>query len=211
MSDVVLHIRKAAGLEVITSRTARRTVAVAVFALLTTLSAYVTIPVPGTPVPVTLQTMVVILSGALLGARLGAASQLSYLAAGALGAPVFFGGLGGLPHLFGPTGGYLLAFPAAAALAGWIAGRTHSAGTTETHAASTVSSHARSLRLVLALTLGAAVILASGAAQLAAMTGSDLSSAVTLGVLPFVIGDAWKVGLAFLIARRLRRRSLGRM
>ena len=194
MSDLVLNLRKAAGVEVLTSRAARRGVMVATFALLTALSAYVVVPVPGTPVPVTLQTMVVILAGALLGPRLGAASQAAYLSAGALGAPVFSGGVGGLPHLFGPTGGFLLAFPAAAALAGLIAGRG-GVGTA---------------RLALGLALGAGVILIGGTSQLAVLTG-DLSGAVQLGVVPFLLGDALKIALAVIIAVRLRGRTLGRV
>lgn len=202
MSHVVLQLRKAAGLELIASRTARRVVMVATFALLTALSAYVVVPVPGTPVPVTLQTMVVILAGALLGPRLGAASQLTYLSAGMLGAPVYIGGLGGLPHLFGPTGGFLLAFPAAAALVGLVAGRAPGQ-----HADTDRSGLPR---LVLALGLGTAAILLGGTAQLAVMTG-DLSGAVKLGVLPFLIGDGLKLVTAFLIAGRLGTWTLGRV
>ena len=76
--------------------------------------------IPHEPVPYTLQTLVVLLAGAFLGAQNGAASQLLYLAAGAIGAPVFAGGAFGVARLFGPTGGYLIAYPIAAAVIGYL-------------------------------------------------------------------------------------------
>jgi biotin transport system substrate-specific component len=106
----------------VTSRTLRRVIGVAVFAMATAFAARVAIPLPGTPVPFTLQLVCVLLAGAVLGARLGALSQAAYLAAGVMGAPVFAAG-GGFAYLLGPTGGYLLAFPLAAFAVGAIAGR----------------------------------------------------------------------------------------
>ena len=88
------------------------------FSLLTFFSAQVIVPVQ--PVPFTLQTMLVLLSGAFLGSRNGAYSQVLYLAAGILGLPVYAGYSFGIAKLFGPTGGYLLSFPFAAFLAGYI-------------------------------------------------------------------------------------------
>jgi biotin transport system substrate-specific component len=90
--------------------------AIPMFAALTAAGAQIAIPV--LPVPFTLQTMFVLLSGAFLGARKGAAAQALYLAAGAMGLPVFAGFTGTAFHLAGPTGGYLLAFPAAAFITG---------------------------------------------------------------------------------------------
>src|SRR5213075_837139 len=81
------------------------------FSLLTALSAQIVIPVP--PVPFTAQTFAVVLTGALLGSRLGAITMIVYLIEGACGLPFFSGGSGGYWHLIGPTGGYLVAFPAA--------------------------------------------------------------------------------------------------
>jgi len=92
------------------------------FAALTALAARVELPLPLSPVPVSLQSLAVVLSGLLLGARIGALSQALYLLVGALGLPVFAGGAAGLDVLLGATGGYLVAFVPAAALAGW-AGR----------------------------------------------------------------------------------------
>ncbi|HEX7051662.1 MAG TPA: biotin transporter BioY [Longimicrobiales bacterium] len=194
MSEMMLQVRNLAGAEVIASRTARRVLAVAVFTVLTALGAYVTVPVPGTAVPITLQGMVVILAGALLGGGLGVASQVTYLVVGALGLPVFSGGAAGLGWLFGPTGGFLLAFPPAAAVTAAVAGPRGSGPA----------------RLALAFALGSALILAGGWAQLAILTG-DPGGALRLGVLPFLPGDALKIVGAVLVAIRLRSRTLGRV
>ena len=143
--------------------------------------------------PVTLQTLFVVLSGMLLGPWLGAAAQVTYLAAGLIGAPVFAQGWS-MAALVGPTGGYLVAFPAAAWLAGRIAGRPR-AGTTSL------------LRLALAAVLGGALILASGAAWLSLFVGGVVP-AFAAGVAPFLLGDALKSVLALLLARAFRRRIL---
>lgn len=174
-----------------TSTRALRVLAVLLFAALTALGARMAVPVPGTAVPVTLQTLFVLLAGALLGPSLGAASQVAYLAAGIAGLPVFAAGAGAA-YLFGPTGGYLLAFPAAAAAAGWIAGRGPSSGT---------GAYAW---LVPGLFLASLIVFAGGAAQLAALTG-DAERALRLGVVPFLAGDVVKVLLAAIVTARIRR------
>ena len=92
------------------------------FSILTAVSAQISIPVQ--PVPFTLQTMIVLLSGAFLGAKNGAYSQLIYLSLGAIGLPVFADGTMGFARLIGPTGGYLLAFPFAAYLVGFLIGKS---------------------------------------------------------------------------------------
>jgi biotin transport system substrate-specific component len=163
------------------------------FALLTALSARVSVPLPGTDVPVTMQTLLVTLSGALLGPFLGAAAQLTYLTSGALGLPVFALG-GGAGYLLGPTGGYLLACPLAAALTGALCGRT--------------SGKTNLLRMAGAMLAANALILLFGWAQLTLLRG-DASRAFQMGVLPFLAGDALKVALGALIAWRLRPRTLG--
>ncbi len=89
------------------------------FSLLTALAAQVVIPIG--PIPITGQTFAVLLTGALLGSRLGAMAMIAYLIEGASGLPFFQGGHGGLLHLMGPTGGYLIAFPAAAFITGAFA------------------------------------------------------------------------------------------
>src|SRR6266478_3192655 len=96
--------------------------AVVLGAVLVALAAQVSIPLPGTPVPMTLQPMAVLLVGGLLGARFGALSMILYLAMGAAGLPVFTPTvpLFGIARLLGPTGGYLLAYPVAAWVTGWL-------------------------------------------------------------------------------------------
>lgn len=175
--------------DIIRSRTLRRLIGVSVFAVATAFAARLAIPLPGTPVPFTLQVLCVILAGATLGSRLGAASQLAYLAAGALGAPIFAAG-GGLPYLLGPTGGYLLAFPVAAYAVGAVAGRSGNV-----------------VRLAVGLAAGVAIIHAGGMGWLLLMTGS-LRQALRFGVLPFLALDVVKVVLALFISVRLRTRAL---
>src|SRR5207249_684116 len=89
------------------------------FSLLTALAAQVAIPIG--PIPITGQTFAVLLTGALLGSRLGAMAMIAYLIEGASGLPFFAGWHGGLLHLMGPSGGYLIAFPAAAYITGAFA------------------------------------------------------------------------------------------
>jgi len=169
---------------------------VLLFAVLTATGAAIEVPIPGSPVPVTMQSMIVSLSGVLLGPLAGAMSQVLYVMAGALGAPVFAGGAFGLAHLVGPTGGYLLAFPVAAAVTGRLAGRRQGRWTVRSAA-----------QLGLAILLGTVVIFAGGFAQLALLTG-DPAGAFELGVLPFIVGDAIKIGGALIVGMRFRHRTL---
>ena len=138
--------------------------------------AQVQIPLPFTPVPLTGQTFAVLLVGAALGARRGAASLLLYLAEGAAGLPFFAGGAGGFARLAGPTGGYLIGFVLAALVVGWLAdrGRDRRFGT--------------ALPIFL---LGELVIYLCGVTWLGAYVG--MQKALTAGLLPFVIGDAIKL------------------
>lgn len=161
------------------SRTARRILAVVGFAVATAVGAKLSIPLPGTPVPFTLQPLVVLLAGALLGARLGAASQVLYLLAGAVGLPVFVAG-GGLAYLLGPTGGYLLAYPVAA----WVVGALGGQGR---------------LRTLGSLLAGLVAIYAGGLAWLAIV--GTVNAAVALGLRPFLLADLVKVLQAYLVVR----------
>ena len=150
------------------------------FSLLTALAAQVAVPLPFTPVPLTGQTFAVLLTGALLGPRLGALAMLAYLAEGAAGLPFFRAGAGGVGHLSGATAGYLFAFPAAAYVTGYLAERGWDR---------------RYLPAAAAMALGSLVILAGGWAWLALMfrTGGE---AFRLGVAPFLLGDLVKIALA---------------
>jgi biotin transport system substrate-specific component len=188
MTSALAHVRKAADSRLIVSPRTQRVLLVVGFALLTAVGAKISVPLPGTPVPVTLQTFFVTLAGALIGARLAAASQLTYLAAGVAGVPVFAFGAG-IGHLFGPTGGYLLAFPLGAAVVGRLCG----------------DNRASAVRIAGACTAGTLLILALGVAQLSVLTG-DFGRAVRLGALPFLLGDVIKIALATIVAWRVRSR-----
>lgn len=158
------------------------------FVLALAAASQVAIPIPGTPVPVTLQPMVVVLSGMMLGPTLGFASMLTYLALGALGLPVFAPiGAPGVLRLLGPTGGYLIAFPFAAFAAGYVALRFPKlAG-----------------RWAGAM-LGMVVIFVGGITQLMLITGS-VGQALALGITPFAAFDILKALVAAVVARPRNR------
>lgn len=157
-----------------------RRAALAVFAS-AALTVSAKIQIPFWPVPFTMQTMIVLLTGMALGWRLGAASVALYLAQGALGFPVFAAG-GGLAYFAGPTGGYLLGFLAAAALTGWLAERGWG------------KSPATTLGAMLA---GTVVIFAAGLAWLANLVGWE--KAVAGGLLPFLSSEALKIIIAAIL------------
>lgn len=178
--------------ELVRDRRIRTALGGAAVVIAMTISAYVAIPVPWSPVPMTLQPMVALLAGALLGPVAGAAALASYLALGAMGAPVFAGGHAGLPWLVGPTGGYLMAFPAAALVVGFTAGRSR-----------------RRLPVLFGLLAGLGTIYLGGVTQLAALTAQDPRTLLALGVVPFLGGDLIKVALALVIVRQFRKEGLG--
>lgn len=187
MSTFSDTMRTLAVQEVVEDRRARAAMGVAAFVVATALSAQVAVRLPWTPVPVTLQPLFVILAGAMLGPRLGALAMAAYVTVGAMGAPIFSNGGAGLPWLLGATGGYLLAAPAAAWVAGAVAGREDGG-----------------LRLLAGLTLGVATMYVGGVAQLMALSGQGLAATVALGVTPFLVGDATKVALGFFVVRSRR-------
>ena len=171
---------------------------IALFAVVTAGSAQISIPLPFTPVPLTLQTFAVLLSGAALGARRGMLSMLVYLAIGALGAPAFAGGASGASRLFCPSGGYLLSYPFVAALIGMLASRgwDRSRG-----------------KMACALLLGSAVTYTFGVLWLSRFVGG-VGPAVMKGMLPFIPGDLLKLAAASLLipggwalTERIQKRS----
>lgn len=158
---------------------ARAAMAIAVFgfALLTGLAALWEIPLPFTPVPITGQTFAILLAGATLGLRAGAASQLLYLAMGIVGVPFFAGGSSGWEVVTGPTVGYLVGFVAAAAVVGRLAERRQDR---------------KVVSAIPAFLAGSAVIYLFGMAGLMAVARMTAVDAFTLGVVPFLIGDGIK-------------------
>lgn len=147
------------------------------FSLLTALAAQIVIPIG--PVPITGQSFAVLLTGALLGSRLGAAAMTIYLVEGASGLPFFYAGNGGLQHLLGPTGGYLVAFPAAAFVTGAFAEQGWDK---------------RYITAVAAMATGSLVIMFGGWAWLTQFMPPVV--AFHQGVSKFIIGDIIKVLLA---------------
>ncbi len=151
------------------------------------LSSYIEVPM--LPVPMTMQTFAVTMIGALYGWRLGAATIVAWLIEGAVGMPVLAGGMGGLAPFVGPTAGYLLAFPLAGALVGWLV------------------EHGWNGRRVVfafaAMLAGNALCLVLGTAWLAVLVGAE--KAVMLGFMPFVLGGIVKSALGAATLRALGR------
>ena len=157
-----------------------KAIGVALFAVATAISARISVPLPFSPVPLTLQVLVVITSGFVLGARGGLLAQALYLQAILLGAPVTAMGIAGPMAFLTPTAGYLLAFPLAAAAAGWLSHRE------PTH---------KSLYRGLAGLVGLVIIYALGMSWLSAYVGG-LANAWRLGVAPFLVADLLKIVVA---------------
>ncbi|PYE48393.1 biotin transporter BioY [Deinococcus yavapaiensis] len=142
------------------------------------------VEVPIKPVPITLQTLGVLLVGAALGSKRGAAAIATYLAAGAVGLPVLAGGAGGLAKIFGPTGGFLIGFIAAAFVVGWLVER--------------LAADRKVLGTVGAMIAGNLVIYAFGLPWLALAVPAlrEWSALLAAGFTPFLLGDALKLLLA---------------
>jgi biotin transport system substrate-specific component len=149
------------------------------FSLLTALAAQVVIPIG--PVPITGQTFAVLLTGALLGPRLGAMSMIAYLIEGASGLPFFAGGHFGLVHLMGPTGGYLVAFPAAAFITGAFAEHGWDR---------------RFFSAAAAMAIGSIVIIVCGCVWFVVVSHTSILNAFNVTVAPFILGDIVKILLA---------------
>ena len=166
-------------------RIAREVTLIAGFALLTAALAQVRIPLGFTPVPVTGQTLAVLLAGASLGAWRGASSQLLYWLMGMVGLPFYSNGTGGWSVATGPTMGYLVGFIVAAAVVGRLAEYRH-----DRHVLTSVA----------AMTMGSMTIYVCGATWLAINLGIPLATgeqnAISLGVTPFLVGDVIKMCLA---------------
>jgi biotin transport system substrate-specific component len=165
---------------------------VTLFTALTAIGAQVAVRLPFSPVPMTLQVFVVILSGLALGSRRGLMSQLAYLAAGAAGLPVFSQGSGSVLVFLGPTAGYLWAFPAAAWTAGWLRERL---------------ARWQDAGALLAGLAAVVVIHAGGYAWLLVWPGLDATpiQAWILGVAPFVAIDVAKAAGAMVVSGAIRR------
>mgnify|MGYP000050096773 CR=1 FL=1 len=168
---------------------ARRLSRISLLVALMVLGAAVALPVPGTTTPLTLQLVPVLLAGGLLGPVDGPLAVLIYLALGVAGLPVFSGLRAGPAVLFGPTGGYLWGFVLTAGWIGWWAGPHRRPGW---------------VRLAAAMTSGMIFTYACGVWQMALVLQYTLLQAAVAGIVPFVVADALKIGLAVALAGRLQ-------
>lgn len=157
-------------------RAVLKLVGAAFFALLTILGAHIRIPLPFTPVPMTLQTLFVPLVGAVLGAYWGTASMLLYLVLGAFGVDAFASASGGAAFVFAPTAGYLVGFVISSAVVGWMTSYNPTKG-----------------MAFLAIAAGHAVIFTCGVTGLMINANYGLTEALSKGVLPFLAGDSIKI------------------
>ena len=178
---------------IVVNKRAIAAVFVASFVIMTALGSYVRIPIPLSPVPITLQTFFVILCGAVLGKRLGGFTQFSYVMLGALGMPIFQGYGAGFLHLLGPTGGYLAGFMVAAFLVGALIDRKRKS-----------SSFAY---VIFAMSCGLLTIFTFGIGWLVAGYRFSLAQALSLGFVPFIPGAATKLILASWIYSKIESRT----
>lgn len=162
------------------------TVYASLLAALTAAGAYLIIPIG--PVPISLQTLFIYLTGLLLGSRWGAASIAVYLLAGACGLPVFAGGSGGIGRLAGPTGGYLFGYLGAGYVIGLIVEKSPRSWVMD----------------AAAMIAGTAVIYLCGILWLRILTGMTFGKALAVGMIPFLAGDSLKLLAAALIAKTVR-------
>ncbi len=174
-------------------RTTKAIVFTALFAALTAACAFISIPVPGTPIPIVLQNMMAVLSGMLLGPFLGTTSTAVFILAGLLGLPVFSGGTGGFAKLMSPTGGFIIGYAISSLLAGMILGKPGLDG--KKHIA----------RTILAALFGFAIMYVPGVLHFMHSMEKSFRETMALCVIPYLPGDLIKMVLCILISIPLRR------
>lgn len=157
------------------------------FAFLTAIGALIRIPLPFSPIPITLQTFFVLLAGVMIGSKKGALSQLIYVAGGATGIPIFAGMASGVALLAGPTGGFLAGFLFAPAVVGYLIGESSSR-----------------FRLIGALLAGTALIFLFGNLWLWKLTGGSMMNTLMLGFVPFIPGAIIKIGLVIAVVEAIK-------
>lgn len=175
------------------SRTANLSLC-ALFTALTGICACIAVPLPFTPVPVSLATLAVLLSGGLLGAKYGAISQIVYIVLGAIGIPIYHSFTSGVGILVGPTGGYLVGYIAMAFVIGLLIKRLP---LNKYKGYSVIS-------IGIAITIGMYVCYALGTLWFMLTTGTGLWSALAMCVLPFLPGDALKLIAGTILIKKLR-------
>ncbi len=171
---------------------------IAMFAAFTAVLSYIYLPIPVSPVPVTGQTMGVMIAGGLLGPKRAFLSQVVYLLLGIVGIPVFAGGTAGIGALFGPNGGYLWTLPIAALLIGYL-----------TESAEKRQGIFYWLNLIAPLFVGGMLLIyVGGVLQLSLVTQIPLTVAILEGAVPFIIGDLAKVVAGAFVIRSCHALSL---
>ncbi len=164
----------------------------ALFAALIAVSGFISIPIPVSVVPIVLQNMMPVLAGSLLGGIQGAGATGLFLVAGALGLPVFSGGSGGLAHILGPTGGFLIGYFFASLVAGTLIGKA------------TEEKKTPLPKIISSVLIGFIVIYIPGILQFMNLTESTITEALALCVIPFLPGDGIKLVLTVILAHKLR-------
>jgi biotin transport system substrate-specific component len=163
----------------------------AIFAAITSILAQISIVVPFSPVPITLQILAVYLSAIILGSKLSSISQLVYLLLGAVGVPVFANFHGGLNSILGPTGGYLISYPIIAFIIGKIIEKKYNIAIT-----------------TLGLCISLLICYSMGVLQLSFVTKMSLQKAIMLGAAPYILLDSAKILAAYLVGVKVRRSLL---
>lgn len=168
--------------------TTKELIICALFAALTAICTQISIPLPFTPIPFTMQLFSVSLAAIILGPKLSFISQLTYVLIGAIGVPVFSFMSGGLQKLAGPTGGYIISFPIAVLIVGYF------------------TSESKRLPVkILGSLLGLASIYAIGTIQLSIVANMDFSKALFAGVIPFIPLDLVKLSLSLIVGLQVRK------
>lgn len=162
----------------------------ALFAALTAICSYISIPLPFTPVPVNLATLSVFLAGGLLGWKYGTLSQIVYLVLGSAGVPVFHNFTGGLGILTGPTGGYIIGYVCAAFLVGLLCGSD--------------SEKIFLPRIACAMIAGLFSCYFLGTVWFMLSSGTGAAAALAACVLPFLLGDGLKIAAGCILIKKLR-------
>ncbi len=173
--------------------TTKRIVFTALFAALTAACGFISIPVPGTPLPIVLQNMMVVLDGLLLGPVWGTAAVVLFILSGLIGLPVFSGGTAGIARIMGPTGGFIIGYAISALVAGLVASRP------------AIGKKTSVVRLAVAALCGFAVMYIPGVFHFMRTMEKTFGETMALCVLPYLPGDGIKLVLSVIMAATLRK------
>lgn len=190
-----------------TTHNIRPMILASMFAALTAIGAFIKIPLPFSPVPITLQVLFVLLAGLLLGSRWAVTSMMVYVLLGIIGLPVFSGGTAGIGVLLGPTGGYLVGFVVGAYVIGIIAEHgvcDENDAANRNKSSNNNHNHIGTIRSIVASLSGLAVIFLFGVIWLSIAADLSITKAMAVGLVPFIPGGIIKVAAAVVIADRLK-------